>query len=169
MHIISHLAEHAFECTYCLDCNHAAALLKYSVWLASAHYCAAYQTDGIIHCAAHIGTHKTKLTHLMRATAAKIMAERATPFDIIKIMGRWEWSVPTLAYIAKKKNSLPPVNWRWVGEGDGYVGRLQPHGQPLGVGLPSGLQCLVTYPYRIAKNPAAALPVSIGAEPSVLF
>ncbi len=22
----------------------------------------------------------------------------------------------------KKKNSLPPVNWRWVEEGDGYVG-----------------------------------------------
>jgi hypothetical protein len=102
-----------------LDCNHAAALLKYCVWLASAHYCAAYQTDGILHCAAQIGTHKTKLTHLMRATAAKIMAERATPFDIIKIMGRWEWSVLTLAYIA--------------------------------------------------KNPAAALPVSIGAEPSGLF
>ncbi len=35
------------------------------------------------------------------------------------------------------------MNWRWVEEGDGYVGRLQPHGQPLGVGLPSGLQCLV--------------------------
>jgi hypothetical protein len=28
----------------------------------------------------------------------------------------------------KLKNSLPPVNWRWVEEGDGYVGRLQPHG-----------------------------------------
>ncbi len=40
------------------------------------------------------------------------------------------------------------MNWRWVEEGDGYVGRLQPHGQPLGVGLPSGLQCLVPYPYR---------------------
>ncbi len=51
-------------------------------------------------------------------------------------------------YGPKKKNSLPPVNWRWVEEGDGYVGRLQPHGQPLGVGLPSGLQCLVPYPYR---------------------
>ncbi len=39
------------------------------------------------------------------------------------------------------------MNWRWVEEGDGYVGRLhrlQPHGQPLGVGL----QCLVPYPYR---------------------
>jgi hypothetical protein len=31
---------------------------------------------------------------------------------------------------------------------DGYVGRLQPPGQPLGVVLPSGLQCLVPYPYR---------------------
>ncbi len=51
-------------------------------------------------------------------------------------------------WCGKKKNSLPPVNWRWVEEGDGYVGRLQPHGQPLGVGLPSGLQCLVPYPYR---------------------
>jgi hypothetical protein len=40
------------------------------------------------------------------------------------------------------------VNWRWVEEGDGYVGRLQPPGQPLGVGPPSGLQCLVPYPYR---------------------
>jgi hypothetical protein len=47
-----------------------------------------------------------------------------------------------------KQNSLPPVNWRWVEKGDGYVGRLQPPGQPLGVGLPSGLQCLVPYPYR---------------------
>jgi hypothetical protein len=47
-----------------------------------------------------------------------------------------------------KQKSLPPVNWRWVEEGDGYVGRLQPPGQPLGVGLPSGLQCLVPYPYR---------------------
>ncbi len=25
--------------------------------------------------------------------------------------------------VSKKKNSLPPVNWRWVEEGDGYVGR----------------------------------------------
>jgi hypothetical protein len=50
-----------------------------------------------------------------------------------------------------KTNSLPPVNtvnWRWVEEGDGCVGRLQPPGQPLGVGLPNGLQCLVPYPYR---------------------
>jgi hypothetical protein len=52
-----------------------------------------------------------------------------------------------------KKNYLPPVNWRWVEEGDGYVGRLKPPGQPAthtmpGVGLPSGLQCLVPYPYR---------------------
>jgi hypothetical protein len=38
----------------------------------------------------------------------------------------------------EEKNSLPPVNWRWVEEGDGYVGRLQPPGQPLGVGLPVG-------------------------------
>jgi hypothetical protein len=52
----------------------------------------------------------------------------------------------------KKQNSLPPVNWRWVEEGDGYVGRLQPPGQPLGVGLPSGLQCLVPYPYRDAAH-----------------
>jgi hypothetical protein len=29
-----------------------------------------------------------------------------------------------------KQNYLPPVNWRWVEEGDG---RLQPSGQPLGV------------------------------------
>jgi hypothetical protein len=36
-----------------------------------------------------------------------------------------------------EKNSLPPLNWRWVEEGE-----------PLGVGLPSGLQCLVPYPYR---------------------
>jgi hypothetical protein len=48
----------------------------------------------------------------------------------------------------QKQNSLPPVNWRWVEEGDGYVGRLQPPGQPMGVGLPSGLQRLVPYPYR---------------------
>jgi hypothetical protein len=27
-------------------------------------------------------------------------------------------------------------------------GCVQPHGQPLDVGLPSGLQCLVPYPYR---------------------
>jgi hypothetical protein len=53
-----------------------------------------------------------------------------------------------MAFETIKKNSLPPVNWRWIEEGDGYVGRLQPHGQPLGVGLPSGLQCLVPYPYR---------------------
>jgi hypothetical protein len=52
-----------------------------------------------------------------------------------------EWPIK----VARKKNSL---NWRWVEEGDGYVGRLQPPGQPLGVGLPSGLQCLVPYPYR---------------------
>jgi hypothetical protein len=24
----------------------------------------------------------------------------------------------------QQNNSLPPVNWRWVEEGDGYVGRL---------------------------------------------
>jgi hypothetical protein len=53
-----------------------------------------------------------------------------------------------------KTNSLPPVNWRWVEEGDGYVGRLQPPGQPLGVGLPSGLQCLVRYPYRCQGSAA---------------
>jgi hypothetical protein len=45
-----------------------------------------------------------------------------------------------------KNKSLPPVNWRWVEEGDGYVGRLQPHGQPLGVGLPSGLPGPVPLP-----------------------
>ncbi len=45
------------------------------------------------------------------------------------------------------------MNWRWVEEGDGYVGRLQPPGQPLGVGLPSGLQCLVPYPYRDPLSP----------------
>ncbi len=55
-----------------------------------------------------------------------------------------------------KKNYLPPVNWRWVEEGDGYVGRLQPPGQPLGVGLPSGLQCLVPYPYRTSSHTASA-------------
>jgi hypothetical protein len=48
----------------------------------------------------------------------------------------------------RPKTSLPPMNWRWVEEGDGYVGRLQPPGQPLGVVLPRGLQCLVPYPYR---------------------
>jgi hypothetical protein len=58
-----------------------------------------------------------------------------------------------------KKNSLPPVNWRWVEEGDGYVGPLQPHGQPLGVGLPSGLQCLVPYPYREALT----IPLGVAA------
>ncbi len=53
-----------------------------------------------------------------------------------------------LQRLGQKQNYLPPVNWRWVEEGDGYVGRLQPPGQPLRVGLPSGLQCLVPYPYR---------------------
>jgi hypothetical protein len=33
------------------------------------------------------------------------------------------------------------VNWRWVEEGDGYVGPLQPPGQPLGVGLPIPVGC----------------------------
>jgi hypothetical protein len=58
--------------------------------------------------------------------------------------------LPAAKYVNghQNQNSLPPVNWRWVEEGDGYVGRLQPPGQPLGVGLPSGLQCLVPYPYR---------------------
>jgi hypothetical protein len=50
--------------------------------------------------------------------------------------------------VAPKNNSLPPVNWRWVEEGDGDVGQLQPPGQPLGVVLPSGLQRLVPYSYR---------------------
>jgi hypothetical protein len=54
--------------------------------------------------------------------------------------------------LSTKKQSLPPVNWRWVEEGDGYVGRLQPHGQPLRVGVPSGLQCLVPYPYRLSTT-----------------
>jgi hypothetical protein len=44
-----------------------------------------------------------------------------------------------------KKNSLPPVNWRWVEEGDGYVGRLQPHGQPLGLGFPVGCSAVVSW------------------------
>jgi hypothetical protein len=48
------------------------------------------------------------------------------------------------------------VNWRWVEEGDGYVGRLQPPGQPLGVGLPSGLQCLVPYPYVMSATTETA-------------
>jgi hypothetical protein len=63
--------------------------------------------------------------------------------------GRSMYLAATLA----KKTSLPPVNWRWVEEGDGYVGRLQPPGQPLGVGLPSGLQCLFPYPYRTLAVP----------------
>lgn len=77
------------------------------------HACPAvslHQTHGIFHCATQIGARKTKLTHLMRATAAKIMAERATPFDIIKIMGRWEWTVMTLAYIAKNPAAALPVS-----------------------------------------------------------
>jgi hypothetical protein len=61
------------------------------------------------------------------------------------------------------------VNWRWVEEGDGYVGRLQPHGQPLGVGLPSGLQCLVPYPYRVYNLPAFSqgryeVPIAAGTR-----
>jgi hypothetical protein len=73
--------------------------------------------------------------------------------DLHKGRGRdVQWSVRPvlvpLGTLVSKTNSLPPVNWRWVEEGDGYVGRLQPPGQPLGVGLPSGLQCLVPYPYR---------------------
>jgi hypothetical protein len=69
-------------------------------------------------------------------------------------------AVTTLAHdmistaLSSKKNALPPVNWRWVEEGDGYVGRLQPPGQPLGVGLPSGLQCLVPYPYLSSNYPS---------------
>ncbi len=31
----------------------------------------------------------------------------------------------TFSWTCKKKTSLPPVNWRWVEEGDGYVGRIQ--------------------------------------------
>jgi hypothetical protein len=65
--------------------------------------------------------------------------------DVVIITG--SCSAP-IKHGIKIKNSLPPVNWRWVEEGDGYVGRLQPPGQPLGVGLPSGLQCMVPYPYR---------------------
>ncbi len=56
------------------------------------------------------------------------------------------------------------MNWRWVEEGDGYVGRLQPHGQPLGVGLPSGLQCLVPYPYRNTLHTQAAAPQLLPAS-----
>jgi hypothetical protein len=71
-----------------------------------------------------------------------------------------EWKPAMLPhFFGEKQNSLPPVNWRWVEEGDGYVGRLQPPGQPLGVGLPSGLQCLVPYPYlkhqAIGRMPAS--------------
>jgi hypothetical protein len=40
---------------------------------------------------------------------------------------------------ATKNTSLPPMNWRWVEEGDGDVGRLQPSGQPLGVALTTAL------------------------------
>jgi hypothetical protein len=48
-----------------------------------------------------------------------------------------------------------------VEEGDGYVGRLKPPGQPPGVGLPSGQQRLVPYPYR-----ARDLPACVGAQAS---
>ena len=64
------------------------------------------------------------------------------------------------------------MNWRWVEEGDGYVGRLQPPGQPLGVGLPSGLQCLVPYPYPgvnfmhfICEKPQALFPCDTNVPP----
>jgi hypothetical protein len=60
-----------------------------------------------------------------------------------------------------KINSLPTVNGRWVEEGDGYVWRLQPPGQPLGVGLPSGLQCLVPYRYRFRHRPRC---LCVGAQ-----
>jgi hypothetical protein len=46
-----------------------------------------------------------------------------------------------------KNHSLPPVNWRWVEEGNGYVGPSSPLGNTTVV-FPSGLQCLVPYPYR---------------------
>jgi hypothetical protein len=60
-----------------------------------------------------------------------------------------------------KKNSLPPVNWRWVEEGDGYVGRLQPPGQPLGDILAS-LAGDSELQYRWVHVTAAAVQVGRG-------
>ncbi len=54
--------------------------------------------------------HTHWITHLMRTTAAKLMAERGTSFDIIKVMGRWDPSVMTLAYIAKNPAAALPVS-----------------------------------------------------------
>jgi hypothetical protein len=58
-----------------------------------------------------------------------------------------------------KNNYLPPVNWRWFEEGDGYVRHCSlPAGGPLD--LPQGnssglqLQCQVPYPYRTVEMQA---------------
>ncbi len=57
-----------------------------------------------------------------------------------------------------KNNVLPPVNWRWVEEGDGYVGHCSPLlGGPLELpqASSSGLQqCLVPCPYRWSVDSA---------------
>ncbi len=58
-----------------------------------------------------------------------------------------------------KKNSLPPVNWRWVEEGDGYVGRLQPPGQPLVVNSLDWLQHSCEHRYFICCR----IPASISS------
>jgi hypothetical protein len=57
-----------------------------------------------------------------------------------------------------QKNSLPPVSWRWVEEGDGYVGRLQPPEQPLRVDVPYWDQHLMTW--RAQATILLDLPIS---------
>ena len=86
---------------------------------------------------------------LSLGVVARVLGRGLRPVTVVQ---RRSWRCRLLSGRAScavgQKQSLPPVNWRWVEEGDGYVGRLRPPGQPLGVGLPSGLQCLVLYPYR---------------------
>jgi hypothetical protein len=69
----------------------------------------------------------------LHAAADTLLSQLATAFTAMgarqllrSLLGSWS-TCPADALL-QKKNSLPPVNWRWVEEGDGYVGRLQPPG-----------------------------------------
>jgi hypothetical protein len=62
------------------------------------------------------------------ATYAATSCMFGTPYDSDQRTTHWPvrgvQSCPSklrLISSAKKQNSLPPVNWRWVEEGDGYV------------------------------------------------
>jgi hypothetical protein len=127
------------------------ATLPYSTLLYSTLLCSAatavvlpgWCLFACVHCRLHavVPTGSVQCTISTATHVVHGQAARAATMPVHKLFSCLWAAGQTLCHsfgagkvLGMEKNSLPPVNWRWVEEGDGYVGRLQPSGQPLGDG-----------------------------------